>query len=43
VVPIQHQGRILGEIDIDSDQPASFTALDRELLEAAAVLVADKM
>lgn len=41
VVPIQHEGRILGEIDIDSDQPAAFTAHDRELLEAVAALLAE--
>ncbi|MGA3326768.1 MAG: GAF domain-containing protein [Terriglobia bacterium] len=43
VVPIQHQGRILGEIDIDSDQPAAFTPHDRELLEAVAALLAEKI
>jgi len=43
VVPIQHQGHILGEIDIDSDQPAAFTPLDRDLLEAVAALVAERM
>jgi len=41
VVPIVNQGRVLGEIDIDSDQPAAFTAQDRELLEAVAALIAD--
>jgi GAF domain-containing protein len=43
VVPIIHQGRVLGEIDIDSDQPAAFTSQDRELLEAAAALIAEKL
>jgi len=43
VVPIQHQGRVLGEIDIDSDQPAAFTDDDRDLLEAAAALLAEKL
>jgi GAF domain-containing protein len=43
VVPIQQQGRVLGEIDIDSDQPAAFTLLDRELLEAVAALLAEKI
>ena len=43
VVPIRHQGRILGEIDIDSDQPAAFTPQDRELLEAVAALIAEKL
>ena len=40
VVPIAHNGRVVGEIDIDSDQPAAFTAEDRELLERVAVLLA---
>ena len=43
VVLIQHQGRILGEIDIDSDQPAAFTPHDRDLLEAVAALLAGKL
>ena len=37
------QGRVLGEIDIDSDEPAAFTSEDRELLEAVAALLAGKM
>ena len=36
VVPIIHDGRVLGEIDIDSDTPAAFGAADRDLLEAVA-------
>ena len=40
VVPIAHAGKILGEIDIDSDAPAAFTADDRALLEAAAAILA---
>ena len=40
VVPIVHEGRVVGEIDIDSDQPAAFGAEDRELLERVAVLLA---
>ncbi len=43
VVPIRHQGRILGEIDIDSDQPAAFTPLDQDLLQAVAALLAEKL
>ena len=43
VVPIIHKGRVLGEIDIDSDQPAAFTPQDRELLETIAELIADKL
>src|SRR5208283_3017114 len=43
VVPIKLRERILGEIDIDSDRPAAFTNEDRELLEAVAGLLAEKM
>ncbi|MGO8788176.1 MAG: GAF domain-containing protein [Terriglobia bacterium] len=43
VVPIQHQGHMLGEIDIDSNQPAAFTAGDRDLLEAVAALLAEEL
>jgi L-methionine (R)-S-oxide reductase len=40
VVPIVHGGRVLGEIDIDSDTPAAFTDDDRKLLEAVAEILA---
>jgi len=40
VVPIAHEGRVVGEIDIDSDRPAAFGADDRELLERIALLIA---
>lgn len=43
VVPLRHDGRVLGEIDIDSDQPAAFTPDDKELLESVAALVAAKL
>jgi L-methionine (R)-S-oxide reductase len=43
VVPIKRDGQVLGEIDIDSDQPAAFTPDDRELLEAVASMLADKI
>ncbi len=43
VVPIQHNGQILGEIDIDSGQPAAFTTADRELLEAIAAVLAPQI
>jgi GAF domain-containing protein len=36
VVPIIHGGVVLGEIDIDSHEPAAFGAPDRDLLEAVA-------
>ena len=43
VVPIVRAGRVLGEIDIDSDTPAAFTEEDRRLLEAVAEIVAMKL
>jgi L-methionine (R)-S-oxide reductase len=43
VVPVASGGHILGEIDIDSDAPAAFTAQDRELLEAVAEIIAGKL
>lgn len=43
VVPMARDGRILGEIDIDSDTPAAFTAEDRELLEGVAAVLATKI
>lgn len=36
VVPIAADGRVLGEIDIDSDRPAAFDASDRSFLEEVA-------
>jgi L-methionine (R)-S-oxide reductase len=39
VVPISYQGRIVGEIDIDSDQAVAFGAEDRTLLERVALLI----
>jgi GAF domain-containing protein len=39
VVPIAYEGRVVGEIDIDSDQPAAFTERDRTFLERVALLV----
>ena len=43
VVPIVRAGRVLGEIDIDSDQPAAFTDDDRTLLEGVAEILALKL
>lgn len=40
VVPILQGATVLGEIDIDSDQPAAFGEDDRTLLEAVAALLA---
>jgi L-methionine (R)-S-oxide reductase len=39
VVPISYEGRVVGEIDIDSDRPAAFDADDREFLERVAELI----
>jgi L-methionine (R)-S-oxide reductase len=39
VVPISAHGKIIGEIDIDSHDPAAFTQEDRIFLEAAAQIV----
>jgi L-methionine (R)-S-oxide reductase len=43
VVPIMRGTEVLGEIDIDSDQPAAFGQRDRELLEPVAALLAERM
>jgi GAF domain-containing protein len=43
VVPIMHGDVVLGEIDIDSDKHAAFTADDRVLLEQVARALADKL
>ena len=44
VVPIKDRhGRVLGEIDIDSDQAAAFGDGDRQALELAAEILADHM
>jgi L-methionine (R)-S-oxide reductase len=39
VVPISYQGRVVGEIDIDSDEPAAFGSADRIFLERVALLI----
>jgi GAF domain-containing protein len=39
VVPIFHEGRVVGEIDIDSDRPAAFGDDDRAALESIAVQI----
>ena len=43
VVPIMDADRVLGEIDIDSDQPAAFGAADRTVLEAVAAALAPRL
>jgi len=40
VVPIAYEGRVVGEIDIDSDRPAAFAEEDRAFLERVADLLA---
>jgi len=40
VVPISHEGGVVGEIDIDSDRPAAFGEDDRAVLERVASLIA---
>ena len=40
VVPISHEGRVVGEIDIDSDRQAAFGDHDRAFLERVAELLA---
>jgi GAF domain-containing protein len=39
VVPITHEGRVVGEIDIDSDRPAAFGDEDREFLGRISVQI----
>jgi putative methionine-R-sulfoxide reductase with GAF domain len=39
VVPVAYEGRIVGEIDIDSDTPAAFSDDDRAFLERVALLI----
>ena len=43
VVPVMRGAKVLAEIDIDSDQPAAFGERDRQLLEAAAAMLAEKL
>jgi GAF domain-containing protein len=40
VVPIAYEGRVVGEIDIDSDRPAAFGDEDRAFLERVGELIA---
>lgn len=40
VAPIMINGVVLGEIDIDSDQPAAFGDSDKDLVESVAALLA---
>lgn len=42
VVPIFKSGKVIGEIDIDSDIPHAFTEKDRSFLEEVATLLGNK-
>ena len=39
VVPIVYEGRVVGEIDIDSERPEAFGPDDRKFLERVALLI----
>ncbi len=39
VVPVSYEGKVVGEIDIDSDVPAAFGPEDRTFLERVALLI----
>jgi L-methionine (R)-S-oxide reductase len=39
VVPVSYEGRVVAEIDIDSDEPAAFGDDDRAFLERVATLI----
>ena len=43
VVPIMHEGRVVGEIDIDSDETAAFDEGDRAFLERVAAVIAPEL
>jgi len=43
VVPIMRDGVVLGELDVDSDQPAAFGPADRALLESVAEALAARL
>lgn len=43
VAPILRDGRVLGEVDIDSDKPAAFGDVDRALVERVAAALAHKL
>ena len=43
VVPIMRDQTVLGEIDIDSDQPAAFGEADRDLLEQVAAALSTRL
>jgi GAF domain-containing protein len=43
VVPVFAQGKVMGELDIDSHFPAAFTAEHQQLVQYCAILVGKKL
>ncbi|MCL4331951.1 MAG: GAF domain-containing protein, partial [Candidatus Thermoplasmatota archaeon] len=43
VVPIRHDGKPVGEIDIDSDKPGAFTKEDEEFVMQIGELIGEKV
>jgi len=43
VVPLMDGDICLGEIDIDSDRPSNFTIEDKQMLEAIAAIIVDRL
>lgn len=43
VVPVRRGGRVIGELDVDSDRSAAFGPADRRLLEHVAALIAARV
>lgn len=43
VVPLMDGDECIGEIDIDSNRPANFSAEDREMLEAVARVIVERL
>jgi GAF domain-containing protein len=43
VVPVRRGGRVIGELDVDSDRPAAFGPADRSLLEHVAALISARV
>lgn len=39
VVPVAYEGRVIGEVDVDSDEPAAFSQADTTFLERVALLI----
>lgn len=43
VVPMMDGEKVIGEIDIDSDRPGNFNQQDKEMLEAVASIVVERL